>query len=156
LILSNSTAPVKKKLVDPITDALWFVVTTTTTSATFDHIFVYMGSGIPVGPSVTVKKGETLLGLAIYKTSTRVSSVEHPIITKPKIPWYEWPMVVTEAITDILTKGNGEIYQYLSPKTIAEVDQESLKHAITGIGKRVTELGSIQKVLAEIAERKAK
>lgn len=130
------------------------VITTTTTEVVFDQIFVYLGTSQPQGNKLVVPKGESCFALAVFRQSKSVSVKEISTIQWPRIPRWEWPMIVTEIIREAITKGNGEILGHLSPKLLAEMEPDALKKAIGSIGKRVDELERIKSVISGLVERK--
>lgn len=132
------------------------VITTKTTNVVFDQIFVYAGDGIPVDNVVTLPKGHSCLALAVYRTETSVATKEVGTIQWPKIPKYEWPMIIAEMVKDIVTNERGDIYHYISPKTLMEADADTVRKATTAITKRVEELDKIKTVIAGLITKKAK
>jgi hypothetical protein len=130
------------------------IITTVTTHMVFDQIFVIYGSSSPVGNVITVPKEQGCLALAVYKSETSKGSVEISTDRWPKIPWYEWPQVVSEVIKGIAVRGPGEIFEYLSPRLIAEVEPEGLRMAVDDISKRIEQLHTIKSMIAGLAERK--
>jgi hypothetical protein len=130
------------------------IITTMTTHMVFDKIFVIYGGSTPVGNLITVPKGQGCLALAVYKSETSKGSVEISTDRWPKIPWYEWPQVVNEVVKGIAVRGTGEIFEYLSPRLIAEVEPEVLYRAVDDISKRIAQLDTIKSMIAGLAERK--
>ena len=130
------------------------IITTKTTHVVFDRIFVYAGGSMPIDNALTVPKGQSCFALAVFKKVESSSSNEIGTFQWPKIPKWEWPMIVAEIIKEIVVKGNGEIFEHISPKLIAEAEPEVLKRAIVSIGKRIDELDKIKSVLAGLSERK--
>ncbi len=132
------------------------VMTTTTTHAVFDKIFVYAGNNIPIGNTLTVNKGQTCLALAVFKLTSSSSSKEISTRQYPKIPKSEWPMIISELVNEIIINEKGQVYEHLSPRSIAGLDQETLKSAISSISHRIENLGKIQTVMAGIGEKLGK
>jgi hypothetical protein len=132
------------------------IITSTTTRVVFDKIFVYLGSSMPVNNTITVAKNQTCLALAVFKKVTNSSSTEIGTHQWPRIPKWEWPMIVAEIVKDIMTEGKGEIYQHLSAKAIAESDSDTLKKAVSSINNRIEILNKIKSVVAGLAESKTK
>jgi hypothetical protein len=130
------------------------IITTMTTHMVFDKIFVIYGGSTPVGNLITVPKEQGCLALAVYKSETSKGSVEISTDRWPKIPWYEWPQVVTEAVKGIAVRGTGEIFEYHSPRLNAELESEVLYRAVDDIGKRIEQLDTIRSMIAGLAERK--
>jgi hypothetical protein len=126
------------------------ILTTTTTNAVFDKIFVYAGSSSPVGNTLTVPKGQTCLALAIYKKTSTSSSHEISTIQFPKIPQIEWPQIVAEIVNEIVTNQNGEIYEHLSPRNLGALDQTTQKAAIASITKHIEQLGKIKTAISAL------
>lgn len=136
------------------------ILTIKTMRAVFDRIFVYHvdpGTSIPIDNVITVSKGQSCFAIAVFKciTSSKASN-EISTIQHPKIPKWEWPMIVAKVIEEIVVKGNGEIYEHLSPKFIAEVEPEAGKKAISDITKRINELTKLKSVISGLAEKKSK
>jgi len=129
-------------------------ITTKTTRAVFDRIFVYTGAGIPIDNTVTVPKGEGCCVLAVFKEVTSSSSQELGPIQWPKILKWEWPMIVAQIIEEIVVRGNADIYQHLSPNLIAEAEPQVLKHAVSSIGQRIDSLDKIKTVIASLYEER--
>jgi len=132
------------------------IITTKITHMEFDRIFVYAGSSIPIGNAITVPKAQSCFALAVFKKVTSSSSREIDTIQWPIIPKWEWPMIVAEIVKGIAVKGNGEIFEHLSPRLIAEANPEALKKAIASIGERIDKLAKIKSVISGLAERKTK
>lgn len=128
------------------------IITTTITRAVFDRIFVYAGASMPIDNTITVPKGQTCLALAVFKKVTSSSSEEIGTIQLPKIPKWEWPMIVAEIVRDIIVKGNGAIYQHLSPKLISEAEPEVLKKAIYAISRQIETLDKMKTVISGLSE----
>jgi hypothetical protein len=131
-------------------------ITTITTRVVFDQIFVYFGSSIPVGNSITVSKGQSCFALAVFKKE--VSKATNHIDTHqwPRIPKWEWPMIISEIIKAVGVKGSGEVFEYMSPKLIAKAQPEELKQAVASISKRIEELGKVMTIIDGISRRSAK
>ncbi len=132
------------------------VIRTTTTQVIFDRLFVYAGSGIPVHRSITVSKGQSCFVLAIFRKVTTTSFNSVGTWDLPKIPRWEWPMIVTDIVNRILTKGSGEMFEHLSPKLIADSDPDELKKAIGLIGKRIAELENIKSMVSGLSARRSR
>lgn len=128
-------------------------ITTTSTEAVFDSIFVYAGSNIPVGNSLTVNKSQTCLALAVYRLSTSSRTVEVTTPQYPKIPKWEWVQLINEIIREIAVNQNGEIYGHLNGTQIAAMEADTRKIAIAAISKRVEQLDRIKTVIAGTAGR---
>ncbi|WP_320044562.1 hypothetical protein [uncultured Desulfobacter sp.] len=116
------------------------IITTKSTRAVFDRIFVYGGPSMPIANTVTVPKGQNCLALAVFKKVTSCSSEEIGTIQWPKISRWEWPRLLSEIIKDIVASRNGEIYQHLSPKFIVEAEPDVLKKEMSSINKRIEAL----------------
>ena len=129
------------------------IITTTTTAATFDKIFVYAGNNSPVGNEITVAKNHTCLALAVYKLTTSSSSKEIGTYQYPRIPKSEWPMIITEIVEDILKNEKGQVYEHLNSRDIAGLDQETLRSAVASISHRIDNLGKIKTVLTGLSEK---
>jgi hypothetical protein len=132
------------------------IITTTTTNVVFDSIFVYAGASVPVDNALTVAKGQSCYALAVFKSVTSTSSSEVGTTQYPKIPKWEWPMIISEIIKEVAVKGNGEIFEYLSPKVIAESGPEVLKKAVSDIGIRISDLERIKSIIEKLSEGKRK
>lgn len=130
------------------------IITTTTTQVIFDQIFVYAGKIQPQGNKLVVPKGVGCFALAVFKERKSVTSKEISTIQWPRIPKWEWPMIVNEIVLEAITKGRGEILEHLSPKLITEMEPELLRKALGSIGKRVDDLERIKSVIAGLIERK--
>nr|WP_321403320.1 hypothetical protein [uncultured Desulfobacter sp.] len=128
------------------------IITTKTTRAVFDRIFVYAGAGIPIDNTVTVPKGQGCFALAVFKKVTSSSSEEIGTIQWPKILKWEWPMIVAQIIEEIVVRGNADIYQHLSPKLIAEAEPQVLNNAIASISRRIDSLDKIKAVMSSLWE----
>jgi hypothetical protein len=129
------------------------IITTTSTAAVFDRIFVYAGGNIPVANALTVKKAHTCLALAVFNLTTSTSTHEIGTAQYPKIPKTEWPQLVYEIIREIAANHNGEIYGHLNATQVAAMDAEGRKVAIATIGKRVEQLDKIKSVIAGLGGR---
>lgn len=132
------------------------VVTTTTTSAVFDKIFVYAGASNPAGNTLTVPQGQTCLALAVYKKTSSSSSHEISTIKFPKIPKSEWPQIVELVVNEIITNQRGELYERLSPRNLMALDQATQKEAIAAISQHMEDLGKIKNVISGLTGRAAK
>jgi len=130
------------------------IITTTTTAATFDKIFVYAGSNSPVGNEITVAKSHTCLALAVYKLTTTSSSKEVSTYQYPKISKTEWPMIITDIVEDILRNEKGQVYEHMNSRDIAGLDQETLRSAVSSISHRIDNLGKIKTVLTGLSEKR--
>ena len=129
------------------------IITTTNTNTVFDRIFVYYGNGSVINNTLTVAKAHTVFALAVFKEVVSSSSVEVSTYQWPKIPKWEWPMIVAEIVNEIAVKANGEIYQYLSPKLIADAGVETQRKAINSISARIEELDKIKSVIIGLVEK---
>jgi hypothetical protein len=127
------------------------IIQTTMTQAEFEKIFVLYGSSVPNGNQLTVAKGQSCEALAIFKKTTTSSSTEIGTYQYPTIPKQEWPMLVSEIIQQALTKGSGEIYEFLSPRLIASLGAEAARTAVADISRRIEKLGQIKSVIAGLA-----
>lgn len=132
------------------------IITTKTTHAIFDRIFVYAGKSIPINNTITVPKGRSCYALAIFKAETSSSSKEISTLQWPEIPRWEWPMIVAEIVKEIIDGRNGEIFQHLSPKLLAKTEPEVLKKAVSSISKRMDSLDKIKSVISGLSDRKTK
>lgn len=132
------------------------IITTTTTNAVFDKIFVYSGSAIPIGHSITVPKAQSCQALAVFKMVSSTSSKEISTDKYPKIPKNEWPMIISELINEIVINEKGHVYEHLSPRAIAALDQETLKSAVAAITQRIEHLGKIQTVMTGLGGKVGK
>jgi len=126
-------------------------IQTMTTQAQFEKIFVYYGSSIPNGNTLTVAKGQSCAALAVFKKTTTSGSIEIGTDQFPKISKREWPMIVSEVVQQVLTKGSGEIYEFLSPRLIASLGPEAAKTAVAEISRRIEKLGQIKSVISGLA-----
>jgi hypothetical protein len=122
-----------------------------TTQAQFEKIFVYYGTSVPNGNTLTVAKGQSCAALAVFKKTTTSSSVEIGTIQYPTISKLEWPILVSEIVQQVLTKGSGEIYEFLSPRLIASLGPEAAKTAVADISRRIEKLGQIKSVISGLA-----
>jgi hypothetical protein len=127
------------------------IIQTTTTQAQFEKIFVYYGSSVPIGNMLTVAKGQSCAALAVFKKTTTSGSVEIGTIQYPTISKQEWPILVSEIVQQVLTKGSGEIYEFLSPRLIASLGPEAAKTAVADISRRIEKLGQIKSVVSGLA-----
>jgi hypothetical protein len=132
------------------------IITTKITKVVFDRIFVYSGDSLPVDNTVTVQKAHSCFALAVFKTKVSSSSSEIGTYQYPRIPKWEWPVIIAEIIKEITVKGNGEIFEYLSPKVIAGTEPAVLKKAVSDIGTRIAELDKIKSVIAKLITDKKK
>jgi hypothetical protein len=130
------------------------IITTKTTRAVFDRIFVYAGASIPIDNTVTVPKGQRCFALAVFKKVTSCSSQEIGTMQWPKIPKWEWPMIVAQIIEEIVVRGNADIYQHLSPKLIAQAEPQVLKQAIAAISNRMESLDKIKAVMSSLCDER--
>lgn len=129
-------------------------ITTKTTRAVFDRIFVYAGEGIPIDNTVTVPKGQGCFVLAVFKKVTSSSSQEIGPVQWPKILKWEWPMIVTQIIEEIVVRGNADIYQHLSPELIADADPRVLENAVSSISQRIESLDKIKAVISSLYDER--
>lgn len=120
------------------------IITTTKTQAVFDKIFVLWGDNIPVGNTLTVQKNQSCQALAIFKKTSSSDSMEISIDRFPKIPIFEWPEIISGIVSAAVLNEKGEVYEYLSPKVIASLNQETLKSAIASISQRIEYLEKIK------------
>lgn len=130
------------------------IITTEITSMVFDKFFVIYGGLPPVGNVLTVPKGESCLALAVYKSQTSKSTKEFSTYQWPRIPKWEWPQVIAEIVQAIAVKGNGEIWEYLSPRLLAEVEPDLLKRAVDEISVRIGELDNVKAMITSLVERR--
>jgi hypothetical protein len=147
------------------------VIKRTMTGVDFDRIFVFysMPSISPGNPpnTITVLKNQTCLALAVFKpvsvsSSTSVGKIIQPSpspsagkTTKPKIPWHEWIETVPELVVDVIRE-QGEIFEYVSPKLLAQLDRESLDKAIASINTRIERLNKLKSAMSTLAAPQAK
>jgi hypothetical protein len=130
------------------------ITTTEVTSMTFEKFFVLFGNATIVGNTLTVPKGQSCQALAVYKKETSKSSHEFRTDKWPKIPKWEWPQVIAEVVQAIAIKGNGEIWEYLSPNLLAEVEPEALRMAVEEISGRITALDNVKAMIGSLVERR--
>jgi hypothetical protein len=124
------------------------VITTTSTHAVFDKIFVYAGGASPVASSLSVPKGQTALALAIYEKQTTTSSKEISTIQFPKIPKSEWPELVAQIVNEVVLNQQGEIYEYLNSRQLAGLDAAARKSAVAAITQHVEQLTKVKTTIA--------
>lgn len=124
------------------------IITTTTTHAVFDKIFVYAGGVSPVGANLTVPKGQTALALAIYKKKTTTSSKEIGTLQFPKIPKSEWPQLVAQIVNEVVLNQHGEIYEHLSSRQLASLDAAARKSAVAAITTHIEQLTKVKTTIA--------
>jgi hypothetical protein len=124
------------------------VITTTSTHAGFDKIFVYAGGASPVGNTLSVPKGQTDLALAIYKKQTTTSSKEIGTIQFPKIPKSEWPQLVAQVVNEVVLNQQGEIYEYLNSRQLAGLDAATRKSAVAAITQHIEQLTKVKTTIA--------
>jgi len=129
------------------------IITSTTTQATFDRLFVYSGNGTVNSDSLTVAKGVSSNALAVFKKTTTTSTSETSTLQYPKIPKWEWQMIVVEIMKRVTAKGAGEIYEYLSPDAITTLGSEAAKSAIEGINKKIENLGKVKVAISSLSKR---
>jgi hypothetical protein len=124
------------------------IITTTSTHAVFDKIFVYAGGVSPVGASLTVPKGQTALALAVYKKQTTTSSKEIGTIQFPKIPKSEWPQLVAQVVNEVVLNQHGELYEYLNSRQLAGLDAATRKSAVAAITAHIEQLTKVKATIA--------
>lgn len=124
------------------------VLTTTTTKAVFDKIFVYSGAVNPVGNTLTIAKANSAQALAIYKKVTTSSSKEIGTWQFPKIPKSEWPQLVAQIVEEIVANTHGELYEHLSPRVLAGLDAATRKAALAAVTQHIDQLGKVKTVIA--------
>ncbi len=127
------------------------LITTTITTAVFKEFFVYLGNPVVAPNSLTVQQGESCLALAVYQLEESRSSREIRVIFKPKIPEYEWPMLITDLISAILNNERGEIYEFLSPRVLASFDQETLQQALKAIDNQFEHLSKVKHLISSLS-----
>ncbi|TAK85318.1 MAG: hypothetical protein EPO09_20245 [Aquabacterium sp.] len=124
------------------------IITTTSTHAVFDRIFVYSGGFSPVGNTLTVPKANSAMALAIFKKVTTTSSKEIGTIQFPKIPKIEWPQLVAQIVNEIVANQNGELYEHLSPRLLAGLDAATRKAAVAAVSQHIDQLTKIKTSIA--------
>jgi len=127
------------------------VITTTSTHAVFDRIFVYAGGASPVGNTLSVPKGQTALALAIYEKQTTTSSKEIGTIQFTKIPKLEWPQLVAQIVNEVALNQQGEIYEYLNSRQLAGLDVATRKSAVAAITQHIEQLTKVKTNIAGIS-----
>lgn len=132
------------------------IITTTSTKAVFDKIFVYAGNANPIGHSITVAKATSCQALAIFKKVSTSSSKEIGTLQYPKIPKYEWPMLISEIVREIMLNQKGEIYEHLSSRVLASLDRETLKSAVAAITQHVEHLDKVKTVITGLTGKAGK
>lgn len=130
------------------------VITTDTTHAVFDRIFVYSGAASPIGAQLTVAKGSSTSALAVYKLQTTSTSKEIDTTQFPKIPRSEWPQLIAQVLQDIVSQPQGEVYGHLTSRQLASLDAGTQKAAVAALGASIDHLAQVRDVLSGLIKGK--
>jgi len=128
------------------------VITTESTHAVFDRIFVYGGAASPMGKQLTVAKGDSCQALAVYKLQTTTSSKEIGTLQFPRIPKVEWPQLLAQVLQDIVTQPHGEVYAHLTSRQLAGLDAATQKAALAALATGIDQLNQVRQVLTGLSK----
>lgn len=130
------------------------LLTTEVTTMVFDHYFVLSGANVINGNQITVEKGQSCTVLAIYREESSSTTKEIRVIERPRIPKIEWPQVIAQVVNSILVENNGEIWEHIPARLLADLDVEVLRDGIDQLGMRIAALENVKVMIASLAERR--
>lgn len=109
------------------------------TQVLLDNIFIFYGDDQLTGNSITIKKNTTCQALAVFKKNVTTENKEISTVQYSKIPWWKWQEIYKKIIVETIKGENGEIFEYLNPRQIDEINP-AIHKTVNTIDNRVNKL----------------